>query len=280
MPTSSTSGAAKATPSARRTTTSGAPTSTAGTFGRPPPSPLRPATVRTTLTPTRSRVPRSPYDDVPVVRRQPRSGVHVSDGTGSETPRRMSLVERQATYAKSPAGTPHRGEAGEASSSSTARSTPTRATRREVTPPKSPRESPRKSSPLESPAKSPAKSSKKASSKSPKAEKQAEAPPPAPARPPPPPESPAGYLGRPFKHDDGDDVGGGGSAPRVPSDPSNDTGEPSEKNGASPARNDPPRRAHPRPCTTRTRSPSVCTRPRRRGARRSGGWRGPPSARA
>ena len=233
MPSSSASGAGRPTPSARRTTTSGAPTSTAGTFGRPPPSPLRPATVRTTPTPTRSRVPRSPYDDVPGATRQPRSGVRVSDGTGAETPRRMTLVERQATYARSPAGTPRRGEAGEASSSGTAGSAPTRATQRAVTPPKSPRKSP-PVSPLASPAKLPkTEASKRASSKSPKAEKQADAPAPAPARPPPPPESPAGYLGAPFRYDFGDDDGGG-SAPRVPSVPSDDAVEPSEKHGAAP----------------------------------------------
>lgn len=167
----------------------------------------------------------------------------------------MSLVERQATYAKSPAGTPRRGDAGEASSSGAAGSTPTRPTRRAVTPSKSPRESPREPSPLESPAKSPAKASKKASSKFPKTERRDEvpAPAPAPARPPPPPESPAGYLGQPFRYDFGDDDDGGGSAPRVPSVPSDDAGEPSEKNGAAstlekasaPARVDPPRPPRP-----------------------------------
>ena len=234
MPTSSASGAGRPTPSARRT--SGTPTSTAGTFGRPPPSPLRPATVRTTPTPTRSRVHRSPYDDVPGATRQPRSGVRVSDGTGAETPRRMSLVERQATYAKSPAGTPRRGDAGEASSSGAAGSTPTRPTRRVVTPSKSPRESPREPSPLESPAKSPAKASKKASSKSPKTERRDEvpAPAPAPSRPPPPPESPAGYLGQPFRYDFGDDDDGGGSAPRVPWAPRDAAGAPREKTAAAP----------------------------------------------
>ena len=125
-----------------------------------------------------------------------------------------------------------------------------------VTPSKSPRESPREPSPLESPAKSPAKASKKASSKSPKTERRDEvpAPAPAPSRPPPPPESPAGYLGQPFRYDFGDDDdGGGGSAPRVPSVPSDDAGEPSEKNGAAPtlekasapARVDPPRPPRP-----------------------------------
>ena len=147
----------------------------------------------------------------------------------------MTLVERQATYARSPAGTPRRGEAGEASSSGTAGSAPTRATQRAVTPPKSPRKSP-PVSPLASHAKLPkTEASKRASSKSPKAEKQADAPAPAPARPPPPPESPAGYLGAPFRYDFGDDDGGG-SAPRVPSVPSDDAVEPSEKHGAAPER--------------------------------------------
>ena len=89
MPTSSTFGA-----SALRKGRSGAPSgSTAGTFGRPPPSPRRTAPMRTTPTPGESSArsgPASPYAGV--------AGAPSRAGA-ARTPGRISLVERQAQYA-------------------------------------------------------------------------------------------------------------------------------------------------------------------------------------
>jgi hypothetical protein len=199
MPPERTSGRSGPRPS-----TAGAPTSTAGTFGRPPASPLRPGTVQTTPRPS------SPYDAVPGVMRQPRNSVRVSDGAGGETPRRVSLVERQATYGKSQAGTPSRNEAGESSTPLVNASTSAK-----TTPAQTPRRAPRESDQV-SPLKTPAKAKTlvmKSSKKSPKtddAEMDGETldaesdRAPAPSRPPPPPESPAGYLDKPFRVNLGD----------------------------------------------------------------------------
>ena len=89
MPTSSTFGA-----SALRKGRAGAPSgSTAGTFGRPPPSPRRTAPMRTTPTPGESSArsgPASPYAGV--------AGAPSRAGA-ARTPGRISLVERQAQYA-------------------------------------------------------------------------------------------------------------------------------------------------------------------------------------
>ena len=89
----------------RKSTSGSGASSTAGTFGPPPSSPTRAASMRTTPTPNRARAPRSPYAGVPgAAPSQPRTARASASRAGARdasvaTPRRVSLVERQATYA-------------------------------------------------------------------------------------------------------------------------------------------------------------------------------------
>ena len=109
MPTSSTYGMA----GLRKSTSGSGASSTAGTFGPPPSSPTRAASMRTTPTPNRARAPRSPYAGVPgAAPSQPRTArarAHPARAraTPPSPPRdasRSSSVRRRTRPAPNPSG--------------------------------------------------------------------------------------------------------------------------------------------------------------------------------